>query len=58
MKLLVLAMLFASAALGQSMPDNMSGMQMPSSSNPAAQQAIRRIRPTGRNRRPRAAELR
>ncbi len=40
MKILALAlgMLFASAALGQSTPDTMSGMQMPSSSNPAAQQ--------------------
>ncbi len=38
MKLLALALLFASAALAQSTPDNMSGMQMPSSSNPAAQQ--------------------
>jgi cobalt-zinc-cadmium efflux system outer membrane protein len=39
MKLLALALLFASAALAQSTPDNMSGMQMPSSSNPAAQQS-------------------
>ena len=39
MKTLALGMLFASVALGQSMPTNMSGMQMPSSSNPAAQQA-------------------
>lgn len=38
MKLVALALLFASAALAQSTPDNMSGMQMPSSSNPAAQQ--------------------
>jgi cobalt-zinc-cadmium efflux system outer membrane protein len=38
MKLLALALLFASAALAQSTLDNMSGMQMPSSSNAAAQQ--------------------
>jgi cobalt-zinc-cadmium efflux system outer membrane protein len=37
MKLLVLALLSASAAFPQSMPNNMPGMQMPSSFNPAAQ---------------------